>query len=1122
MSLLVRMRALLIPGCIALILLIAILAYNFSFLPVQRRYFDDCNLRILKALTDQIRASINAYDKMMDNAESSGVTGATLPAYLASVAPQLAKAEEDESRAVVGDDYGDPPKIAVASDEGTHFLYLAFKHGRSTRYTIRTDFEKLVEKLSPPAFRCPFDAILIAQSDGTVIYQRSASGIAISRINTLDNALVDEKQKKPESLITLDALSQSSSLEHVRIAGTPYRFYSQPLQLPFPMANPQHKIEPGSSGGITSKPWIVCGLVRADRFRSESQAISERYMLWIAAFILLALAAYPFLKLHVSSVTERFRALDVVTVAVSISLAATIAAFILLDVAYWRTRLDQSTNIQMRDLAAAIDSNFENEKKKAFDQLRALYTDRDLRMTLRAAQSDSAPRTGSQLPKLTGSGAGCDPGWACRTEIRSDSKRPKLLNDYPYLTFLTWSDSRGQQRVKWTTRKSVTPFLNLNDGSIPYYPDIRKAFQDTGDSNPVPTEGIGSQYSPNSGDNITIFWKLLDLDGNPVSETASANKKRDLFCASLVTKPISVFDPILPDGFQFAVIKSDGRVVFHSDHTRNLREDFFLETDQDQEVRSRVALRAEGSLVFTYMGRRSRIYIRPMRANTNELWTIVVFRDLRPEQTQNLEIVSLATILFCLYLCCLVIALWLTTYLRRSTANRNWLWPDSRKANTYRLVAVTNVSAGALLLFLSQVAPPLTVIGATIVLPLCVLVFNIAALSGDPPSSAAAKESGGSSPWQWRWAYVSACTTLVAVIAVLPCLPFFRIACDFELKLFAQSGQLKLAADVEDRAGKMRQRYQGPQLAQYADKLLAAPEEETTPYFSYHKALETRIHSGPDYDPPYRATSCGMDGPERQQRCVDLFLSSFSPSYNQVAAGNRFLTEAGSTDRWTWFSTSSLDKRELVLTTREPCRQVLTIASPLTPYVVPWTDWSWRTMTTAFLVFLFMLVRSTAAKIFLLDLVEPVASENPQIECDAVAQRRLFFRRSTPEKLTLVHLAKERLVNPRGRAILCNLLKEGLIERDSGILNIKDPCFADFLRRAVSEDAIRRWEKNGADVRLAGLRTSLLFAGIGVGAFLILSQSNILDTSVTYVTALAALLPACLRVIETLRRGPSG
>src|SRR5215469_13975590 len=255
MSLLVRLRALLIPGCIAFTLLVAVLAYNLFLLPAQRRYFDDCNLRILKTLADQIRLSINAYDKMMDNAESSGVTSTTLPAYLASVAPLLEKAEEDESAAVVGDDYGDPPKMAVAADEGTHFLYLAFRHGRSTRYTIRTDFEKLVDRLSPPAFRCPFDAILIAQGDGTVIYQRSASGIVMSRINSLENAFEDGKQKKPDSQIALDGLMQLSLLENVRIAGTPYRFYSQPLQLPFAQADPQHKTAAAAPGGLASKSW---------------------------------------------------------------------------------------------------------------------------------------------------------------------------------------------------------------------------------------------------------------------------------------------------------------------------------------------------------------------------------------------------------------------------------------------------------------------------------------------------------------------------------------------------------------------------------------------------------------------------------------------------------------------------------------------------------------------------------------------------------------------------------------------------------------------------------------------------------------------------------------------------
>ena len=29
---------------------------------------------------------------------------------------------------VIGNDYDDPPKIAVKADEGTHFLYFAFTH----------------------------------------------------------------------------------------------------------------------------------------------------------------------------------------------------------------------------------------------------------------------------------------------------------------------------------------------------------------------------------------------------------------------------------------------------------------------------------------------------------------------------------------------------------------------------------------------------------------------------------------------------------------------------------------------------------------------------------------------------------------------------------------------------------------------------------------------------------------------------------------------------------------------------------------------------------------------------------------------------------------------------------
>ena len=40
---------------------------------------------------------------------------------------------------------------------------------------------------------------------------------------------------------------------------------------------------------------------------------------------------------------------------------------------------------------------------------------------------------------------------------------------------------------------------------------------------------------------------------------------------------------------KFAIIRPDGMVVYHSDPTPSLRENFFAETDQNQEVKSRVS-----------------------------------------------------------------------------------------------------------------------------------------------------------------------------------------------------------------------------------------------------------------------------------------------------------------------------------------------------------------------------------------------------------------------------------------------------------------------------------------------------------------------------------------------------
>jgi hypothetical protein len=151
--------------------------YYLYWVPNRQRHLDDRGFRYLKTLSDQVRLTINTYDKMLDNAVDSGgvttksgaVKEANLKQYLDLVSPELVVPDKGETEHVIGEDYDDPPKIAVKADEGTHFLYLAFSHseteeGKSTpvkaKLVVRTDLDKLINGLLGPPDLSPFDVVL--------------------------------------------------------------------------------------------------------------------------------------------------------------------------------------------------------------------------------------------------------------------------------------------------------------------------------------------------------------------------------------------------------------------------------------------------------------------------------------------------------------------------------------------------------------------------------------------------------------------------------------------------------------------------------------------------------------------------------------------------------------------------------------------------------------------------------------------------------------------------------------------------------------------------------------------------------------------------------------------------
>jgi len=1122
MTILARLRIFLVPACVALMLVVAACWYNLFWLPAQHRYLDDRNLRVLDTVSEQIGLNINAFDKIMDNAANSGITTGALNSYLKNVAPQLEKPEESESGPVVGKDYGDPPKMAVAMDERKHYLYLAFRRGKTPGYVIRTDLDKMIDKLLPPAIRCPFDAVVVAQGDGTVIYQKSLSGIVMARIDKLEDASGDIKPAAPESQITLDSLSRSTRLEEIKVAGARYRLYSQPLPVPFAAANLQKKVIDSGATRAIPKPWVICGLVRADRFRSESQAISSTYLLWLIGGILLAVAAYPFLRLHVSSPAERLRAGDVITIAVSTSFACAALTFIILFVGYQKIYVDRSAENQMRKLAVAVDQSFGKEEGKAFEQLHDLYREdathkSELRRALHIAEGQS-----DKLLLLKHDGRGCNPKWACRTNILSNADRAvaPVLANYPNLQYVNWSDFSGRQRIKWTIKPTVTPFLNLNDTSVRYYSAIKRVLQNPGSPDPVPSEGVGSQYSPNTGDNITIFWSVMDSDGRPVSGKVDPRVARHLFCAALVTKPISVINSVLPAGYQFAVIEPSGRIVFHSDQSRNLRENFIAETDQNQEIRSRVAMRDDGMLIANYLGRPHRIYMRPMISNENDSWTLLIFRDLHQEETTTLEVLFLASILFLFYASTIAMVLSVACWMHRGRTSGDWLWPDSAKTARYRMMLALLVVAALVDVVLLQLPSFAALVGG-IAIPVAAVAVCLCVLRPRDSQGESAARGSKSSSIQWRRYYIGAVGGLLVGVAGLPCLTFFKVACDFEQRLWVQQGQLKLASDIEDRAKLQQSRYQGVDTGQYGGDLLATTELRTGPVFSYHEALGIEVRSEHDGNKARRGLQarCSLHSVVGRQRCIERLLGWLVPAYNLMAAESAHLAETGSSDVWSWSSNSVAKGQNLVLTKQEPGSAILMISSAWAPIKVPWASWQIWVCAGAYVALIFLMARLILTRMFLLDLDE--RAEEPKLlpEGNRKGSQSQFSRRSVLQKLVLIHLAQDKLANPNGRPIVRDLMREGLVERRCGLLAIRDDRFAEFLQCVSHTDSVEQWEGLEAGVHKDALRTSLLVVGFGVAGFLIYTQGAVFNTWVSYMTGAAASVPALLRVLDCFRNG---
>jgi hypothetical protein len=821
------------PLAVAAALVAALVWFDKFWIPAQQQYLNERNLRALRTISEQIKAKVDNFDLAIDNAldsfeiqkgEIQKGNSELLQRYVKLFSPELEiVALFDPNRPPEGSvTAGDPPNVLIKRDEGRNYLYVGYLHQTAHRegqspvaLIARGDIERIAARLLT---RSDFDALLLVDGKGATIAQHSSSGLEFANVDKLRDRGQDATSTTPPA--AFDRMRGTTNMAIVTIGAADYVLYTQPVQLSL-----MHDDKQDKTGAPAAEEWALCGLLRLNRFRAASSAIPTTYWLWCGAALALVCFAIPLLKLRILSPRERLRRVDGVSVAAASFMMMALAAFTVLDLRVFGAIVPAAIDNRLQAVAASISTHVQQEAEAIARQMTAFEGEELWRRQM--GYQREPHHTLPELREHLGPGKGgnvkfdeherqwrCNPSWSCRSGVL-----PQLGEmDYPFFKMVMWDDDAGWQRVKWSTSPVITPFINVAYPKPSYFDELARARRLSSSDSSVPTSGVSVVLSPNTGEKLTLFWRALP----PWGDVNHNSPPPDLIDEVLAATPVSLTRPVLPHNVQFAVVDSQGRVLFHSDSARSLVENFFQESEDSPKLRSLVAGRDSKATSARYLGRLCRFYVTPLdmtlagdpsplgdpRPFWNPGWSLVVFQDAAVVETANIQTINLALSMFAAYTLALGVT-WALLGTLWPSALMKWLWPDPDKGPQYCYAAIVGAALGFVCLGARALLTPPMLVSAAAVLIVCATATMLLIVRVVPRSSRASAT--------WPTDFFMARASVLFLLAVVPAVLCFHVAYDFHADLVVKRAQSRLASDLDDRARRIGTEAQGMAICRESD-----------------------------------------------------------------------------------------------------------------------------------------------------------------------------------------------------------------------------------------------------------------------------------------------------------------
>jgi hypothetical protein len=805
------------PLIITIVVIAVIGAAYYAFYRNQVDYYTGRNLRLMSTLTAQINGRVSTYSGFFRDGilkpDGSPAKGQEIPVepIVRSVAEttrgwavklqsqnglMASVPIEDVLRPIFARRVGAAFDMVLVADAKGDVLY-SLRTPPPTSSLLTNEEESLEgeeKELNPKT------AATIRSMNRQMKERQSGSALVITRLG----ALLQRKGWREYTSLNPATLLVGTEQIRVRLGDAEYLLFAQPYVF---------ARQPVSADGV-AKPWIVCGLVSAPRFRYDVSAVSASVVLTAVGLALLALCCWPFLRIALIHPSQELTIGDVALIVICTAAGASVLTLAVLDVFAYRT-LAAEADEQLHEFSKTVVKDFSSNVRRAMEVLNQAVALNSARLS----PADKSRKSMLLPPELLDT---------------------RTVGRYPYIDSISWIDKLGSQQARFAAQEqNLVPLTEV--GQRQYFRNALFERTWTVDGQPYVLDWVRSRAT---GEVRAFLATKTDNPDRPV--------------VALSTELIDVTYAVRPPGVEMAIVDENGEVVYHSDVERIGFENFFTETDRNRELRSAVLARRETHVSASYWGEDKSMFVSPL---TGSRWTLITYRAKRLTRVLNVE-AALLTIVLLMIGAAPYIALYIFTLIIAPRYRAPSVWPDETRRGDYLRLCVIYIALLILFGLTTYLLTPWSSFYAVMMIPavavlstylvlhrvgtprrfaiaaalwivanavlFCVLLrydvapnplfanhpaapkalllavaVAVAALTAMTISSSSGRRLARAAvtrlPVRYSTLYRLSGVLLLILCAALPVAAFFNISSHVQSELMVKYGQLRAAADLEHR-----------------------------------------------------------------------------------------------------------------------------------------------------------------------------------------------------------------------------------------------------------------------------------------------------------------------------------